>query len=148
MGMDKDMLLAELLDCGYADLKVVTDSKYEISTIMEFAEEYDEGKVNLQKMFRAIVDCVITDLSGMVTARYMGLREDLEEVEFDEDQTKAVLLQDQISKLEKMKPEDDITYYFNYLDSHIIISKNEEDYRNMFEVELETLENMSGFNFE
>jgi len=139
--MDWKSLLCNLLDCGYLDLQMIEDADedYVLEAIDRLKNEGLEISLN------GILDAMFFDaknnLMEAVEARVDVLEEN--EDELDEDG------REELADMRKLNPDEDITWFINWSDSHIYISEDVEAvYRNWFGGLIDDLENKMGIEFE
>lgn len=116
----EDLLLA-LLNCGYADLPMVTDSKFEMYEIVDFArDELDIKNPNINDLISAMLQLGI----GIVANYIEDSKEDVYEGLSEEDKE----LFDSI----EFDPYEDITIYVNCIDSHAYLNEDKKEYYDKF----------------
>ena len=136
-------LLCELLGCGYLDLQMFDDADEDF--VVEAIDDLRENRceITLNGIFEAMFWKVQSELREAVETRINDLEcyENSDAIDDDE--------KNELEKLRDLEPDEDITYYLNYLDTHIYISDRTEGiYREYFSDTIDTLENKMGFCFE
>ena len=139
--MDWKSLLCNLLDCGYLDLQMIEDAdeNYVLEAIDYLKNEGLEISLN------GILDTMFFDaknnLMEAVEARVDVLEENEDELDEDE--------REELADMRKLNPDEDITWFINWSDSHIYINEDVEAvYRNWFGGLIDDLENKMGIVFE
>lgn len=133
-------LLSTILDCGTADLHIIQDTMYDWSAIIERTKDFDSG-LTLGTMFLAIVELGREDLNSAINAR-------IEELQFKVEEELEEHEKGELEELEKLDVHADIETYFNYIDTHVNLVNNEDVYKKYLNKEIESFENMTGFNLE
>lgn len=134
---NKDYILACVLDCGIADISIIEDCKYDWNEIVEDTKT-NYGNVNLGNIFFTIMNFGQGDLANKISER-------IEELEGQEE--RGVEESEELESLKKLDVYEDIETFFNYLDTHVYIIKNEEIYRKYLEEALDDFEENTGFVF-
>lgn len=138
-----ETLLCALLDCGTLDLTMLkdTDSDYLCDAIDRLKDEGAEISLNgiFNEMFYQAAgelnDALETRIGDLECFKDAGPLEEGEEEE--------------LKALKTLNPEDDVTWYVNWMDTHIYIcSDKEEIYREYLDGPIEELERLMGFEFE
>lgn len=133
-------LLSAILDCGVADISILDGVEYDwdrvISEAKQESEMTDGASLNLQSLFNAVINIGLSNIDGIIEKR----KEDMEDDDFIDEHGLQVL-----KDHESLNPYEDFTTYFNYLDSHVYVSKNQELYKKYFENEIEVFEKNTGF---
>lgn len=134
-GKMEDLLLA-LLDCGYMDLPMITDSQFEMYEIVDYAK--DEMGVENPKINDLIYAMLQLGI-GIVATYIEENKEDVYEGLSDEDKE----LFDSI----EFEPFEDITVYTNCIDSHAYLNDDKREYYEKFFPEaLERFEGMTAIS--
>ena len=139
--MDWKSLLCNLLDCGYLDLQMIEDADEDY--VLE-AIDYLKNE-GLEISLNGILDTMFFDaknnLMEAVEARVDVLEENEDELDEDE--------REELADMRKLNPDEDITWFINWSDSHIYINEDVETvYRNWFGGLIDDLESKMGIEFE
>lgn len=142
--MNDRILLSAILNCGTADLSILDGVEYDWGDIVDEARE-EYGEITLDSLFSTVIDFGISDLN-------LRIDEKIDELKYKimntEDDGKIERLENIIQLLKKVEPQDDFGIYFNYLDTHVCISKNIDIYLNYLGDEIEEFENNTGFDLQ
>lgn len=130
-------LLMAILKCGSDDLSLLENSNADFEEIVEYLK--DNGvDVNLQSIVTEMYENAKNDFFEKVNQR-------IENLKTESNLTKEEKLElDDISNLS----EDDFSFYFNCLDTHMSIINNLEIYEKYFEEKIDAFEDYTGFNLE
>lgn len=129
----RDFLIMAILDCGSADLSIIDNVEYDFYEIVEHFKE--EGiPLSLENIVIEIFLMGIDDLKIAIKNKLEELRES--------GKSKKI-----IKKIEELNPDRDVTWYFNYLDTHIYLDDCEGTYRKYFSKEIDEIEDNMGFEF-
>jgi hypothetical protein len=131
-------LLCALLGCGTSDLSLIGDTTLGWSDIIDRAKGREE-EISLGSMFNAIVDLGKNNLKVSIDMRISDLQG---EDQLTEEETA------ELDSLEKLNVEQDISTYFNFLDTHVNFINNEEVYRKYLSDQIDTFEDETGFNLQ
>ena len=133
----KTSLLCDLLDCGYADIGIIEDCKYDFDEIIEECKE-NFGDISLAGLADTILSRGLCDIQDSIDKRIKNL----EECEQHLNKT----CQAELDALKEIDPFEDTTRYFNYLDTHIWLSSdNEELWKKYLVNEVDEFEENTGF---
>lgn len=142
--MNDRILLSAILNCGTSDLSILDGVEYDWGDIVDEARE-EYGEITLDSLFNTVIDFGISDLN-------LRIDEKIDELKYKimntEDDGKIERLENIIQLLKKVEPQDDFGIYFNYLDTHVCISKNIDIYLNYLGDEIEEFENNTGFDLQ
>lgn len=132
------MLLSEILGGGYADLDILSGTKYGWSQIIERAKESD-AQIDLGGMFFAIVNIGLDNLSDFIKERIKELNaiDDISHEELNE-----------LAQLQILDTGNDFEIQFNYSSSDVYLIHNEEVYREFLDKQLDFFEDNTGFNIQ
>jgi len=142
--MNDRILLSAILNCGTADLSILDGVEYDWGDIVDEARE-EYGEITLDSLFSTVIDFGISDLNLRIDEKIDELKYKIMNTEDDE---KIERLENIIQLLKKVEPQDDFDIYFNYLDTHVCISKNIDIYLNYLGDEIEEFENNTGFDLQ
>lgn len=142
--MNDRILLSAILNCGTADLSILDGVEYDWGGIVDEARE-EYGEITLGSLFSTVIDFGINDLNLRIDEKIDELKYKIMDTEDDE---KIERLENIIQLLKKVEPQDDFGIYFNYLDTHVCISKNIDIYLNYLRDEIEEFENNTGFDLQ
>lgn len=140
----KEELLCGILGCGFADLKIIDDCKYDLAQIYnDLKESYKD--VSLNTVIDAIFRLGVSELEEKVLSQ----KEDTE-IRLDSAVKGSKLermLYEQMEEISSLCPKDDVVWHTNFLDSDIGFLKNESIYRKYFPGEISEIEDDIGFEF-
>ena len=142
--MNDRILLSAILNCGTADLSILDGVEYDWGDIVDEARE-EYGEITLDSLFSTVIDFGISDLNLRIDEKIDELKYKIMDTEDDE---KIERFENIIQLLKKVEPQDDFDIYFNYLDTHVCISKNIDIYLNYLGDEIEEFENNTGFDLQ
>lgn len=176
MGNNKIEILSRILKCGYSDLDILEDIRYDLNDIIDnlieenllslssiISEVFYKGISELQEIVedKNIRSKIETNLKYLITI--LPSEEDGDEIieNFEQNLSEEdnLLLQkygnfewkedveETLFEFKNLCPEIDIEYEFNYLDTHIWFKKYSETYKRLFSSEIEEIEYNMGFNF-
>ena len=135
----KDDLLVELLGCGYADLSVLEDCKYDFSDIIE--ECYSVfGKLELNALARIMFEFGIREIGEAIDKRIDELANYVE----DEDELSEEL-REELNALRDLYVYEDIQSFHNYLDTSIWICNHNDVYEKYLGEALDMFEENTGY---
>lgn len=133
----KDDLLVELLGCGYADLTVLEDCRYDFSEIID--ECYSVyGKLELNALARIMFEFGIREIGDYVCER-------IEELEGYGEDTLDEELREELNALREIDVYEDIQSFHNYLDTSIWVCDHNGIYENYLSEALDTFEHNTGY---
>ena len=140
----REELLCGILGCGFADLKMIDDCKYDLAQIYnDLKESYKD--VSLNTVIDGIFRLGVSELEEKVLSQ----KEDTEIrlASAVKGSKLERLLNEQMEEIKSLCPKDDVVWYTNFLDSDIRFCKNECLYRKHFAVEISGIESNMGFEF-
>lgn len=162
----KDILIS-VLSCGYADLSVITDCKYDIEELMEEVENMGYEKPDLNNLAKAMFYKGIYEIESFIEnnkdeilddidEKNAGIEDRMDELENDDEEFENDELWNKLDEeqadlktkkedIESLEPIDDIESYHNYLDTSIYFLKNQEIYQKYFQEALDEFEENTGF---
>ena len=138
-----EILLCALLDCGTFDLSMLkdTDPDYLCDAIDRLKDEGAE--ISLNGIFNEMFYQAAGELNDALETRIGDLEAWKDADGIDDDEL------EEMQALRSLNPEDDVTWYLNWTDTHIYIcSDKEEIYREYLGGQVEELERLMGFEFE
>lgn len=140
----RDLLLTALLECGTLDLCVLDRVGYDWCDVLDRAEGFGVSfeKLGFNGLMRLVVDMGIEDLATAIGDRICELEAITNERELDEDEA------DELEMLRLLDPEEDVNAYFNFLDTHAYLQKNQDIYRDYAQDEVKEFEENTGLNME
>ncbi len=138
----KDDLLVELLGCGYADLSVLEDCRYDFSEIIE--ECYGVyGKLELNALARIMFEFGIREIGDYVNDRINSITYGVDEE--DEENMLSEELKEELHALRNLDVYEDIQSFHNYLDTSIWVCNHNETYEKYLGEALEGFANNTGY---
>lgn len=140
----RDALLSEILNCGYLDLCVLEDCKYDYSDLIENCK-FSFGEINLNNLARTMFDMGIGEIEDSIQARIEELKRELSYYEEDYFDKEIEEMRDVLKTLTKLSPFEDIESCHNYLDTSIYFINNSEIYNSYCQEELKTFTDNTGF---
>ena len=145
MSVNQNTVLKAVLHCGTMDLSILDDIEYDLGEIVE--ELIAEGiQPTLNQIMSEVFRKATEDMTDAVNEEIMYTREDLYDLDEDEEeQDTAHILQEKLSELLKLNPEEDIGWYCNCLDTSIYINRNSEIYNRYMDDAVERIGNRAGF---
>lgn len=144
MNNNIELLLSEILDCGIGDLCILEGCNYNWSDIVNHCKEnYGESSVTLENLFYSIIDFGMMDLVSEIEEKIDEIKKKIYETN-DEDEIDK--LESVLEELRIISPQDDIGFYFNYLDNNVYFNNNEEIYTRYLKDEIDNFENNTGFS--
>lgn len=133
----KDDLLVELLGCGYADLSVLEDCRYDFSDIIE--ECYSVyGKLELNALAKIMFEFGIREIADTVCER-------IEELEGYGEDTLDEEAREELNALREIDVYEDIQSFHNYLDTSIWVCNHKEIYENYLQDAFNTFSANTGY---
>ena len=132
------------MECGSLDLGILDDVGYDLGDIV--VELQDEG---IKPTLNAITDMIFIKGQREIAEKLEELIERMEEEleDTEEDTEEYENLENALSELEDLNPEEDINWFCNCLDTSVWFSENEEIYRKYLADEIEEVEDNMGFSF-
>lgn len=138
-------LASALLDCGYADLRVLKNCAYDFTDLIENCKD-GFGTINLNTLCRTMFEMGMVEIQDSIGERIEQLQEELKDVDDTETNNETEEMRDELANLLKLKPFDDIESYHNFLDTSIYFINNSDIYNNYCLHELETFGNNTGYS--
>lgn len=140
----RDLLLTALLECGTLDLGVLDRVGYDWCDVLDRVEGFGVGieKLGFNGLMRLVVDMGIEDLATAIGDRICELEAITNERELDEDEA------EELEMLRRLDPEEDVNAYFNFLDTHAYLQRNQDIYRDYAQDEVREFEENTGLNME
>lgn len=141
----REGLLCGILGCGFLDLRIIDDCRYDMTQICNDLKESHKD-VSLNAVIEEIFRLGVLELEEMVSIR----KEDTEiRLESAVKGSKLErLLNEQMEEIKSLCPKEDVVWYTNFLDSDIRFLKNESVYRKYFPGEISEIEDDMGFEFQ
>ena len=141
----REELLCGILDCGFADLSIIDDCRYDMTQMCNDLKESHED-ISLNAVIEEIFRLGVLELEEMVSI----LKEDTEIrlKRVSKGSKLERLLNEQIDEIKSLCPKDDVVLHTNFLDSDIGFLKNESVYRKYFPGEISEIEDDMGFEFQ
>ena len=141
----REGLLCGILGCGFLDLRIIDDCRYDMTQICNDLKE-SHNDVSLNAVIEEIFRLGVLELEEMVSIR----KEDTEiRLESAVKGSKLErLLNEQMEEIKSLCPKEDVVWYTNFLDSDIRFLKNESVYRKYFPGEISEIEDDMGFEFQ
>ena len=137
-------LIRAILNCGMDDLSILDDSEADMFKIVE-QMRFEGLELSLNGIMAEIFKEGIFRMNEAVKAE----RKRLETEECEGTLTEAGYEQLEAMRLHNLSPQNDFTYYLNYLDTHLSCdSEKKEVYEEFFEQEMQALMDYTGFNIE
>ena len=132
----KDDVLVALLDCGYGDLGVLDDCKYDL--VDDIAEMLDcEMKVTLNGLAWAMFRHGLSDIRYAIEERI----EELEERDELSDEEQA-----ELDELQTLDPYEDTESFHNFIDTSIWFRANKDIYEKYLQTALAEFEKNTGYS--
>lgn len=141
----REGLLCGILGCGFLDLRIIDDCRYDMTQICNDLKESHKD-ISLNAVIEEIFRLGVLELEEMVSIR----KEDTEiRLESAVKGSKLErLLNEQMEEIKSLCPKEDVVWYTNFLDSDIRFLKNESVYRKYFPGEISEIEDDMGFEFQ
>ena len=150
-------MLCEMLNCGYLDLEMLDKCNYDYEDIKGYFEDYRIKDINLEIIIDSIISFYISNINEKIENKITEIETELKELERYSDENNGNIDNETIDKIEYLRQEledlqelnvdNDITYYINYLDTHLYINDNDtrEIYNKYLSEEIEEENNKIGF---
>ena len=165
-------LLSALLDCGTADISIISDCGYDMDEIVEITKE-EWGDVRLENLTYTIIEHGLNDLEHSIETRirrikdeypdldelmdgrdgdeyeeYIGQLDDAGELSMEQfkDMDGILRAYRELDALEDLNVRMDTEYSFNYLATYVYFLNNEEIYREYCKDMLDEFERNTGFS--
>lgn len=128
-------LLTELLGCGYADLSVLDDCKYDMCDVIEYCKDADLD-VTLNSLAWSMFQIGLDDINRAIDERVdeLDVKDDLSEEE-----------QEELNALEHLDAHEDTESFHNFIDTSIWFHKNGDVYREYMSKALDEFEENTGY---
>jgi|GEM_PF-1097953 len=139
-----EKLLCDLLDCGWLDLGILDDTKYDLKEIVEDLQ-HNGIKPSLNIITGEIFRKGQKALEEKLEEKICELKSERDDCKKDSEEYNA--LQKQIKELKRCNTENDIDWSCNFRNSSIWFYENEEIYRKYLADEIEEVEDDMGFEF-
>lgn len=156
-------VLTKILNCGYCDLELLEDIKYDLDDIIQ--DCIDNNDLSLNSIFRGVFYTGARNLSYAFTEQKDDIRDNIlealenEKTEFvdsgemtieeleDCEEHKELIADLELLDSGILNPEDDMDYFLNYTDTHVSM-KHIGFYRRWMENDVEDIESNMGWSFE
>ena len=137
----REDLLTAILDCGYGDLYLLEDCRFDIGEIVEECQ-WTFGNLDINNLVRIMFEFGLRDIEYDIKNRIEELN-DIEQTEGELDESE----QEERYALSILNPSEDIESFHNYVDTHIWIEAKEkvETYERYLKDSLDQFEEMTGF---
>jgi len=136
----RDWLLCSMLKCGYLDLEMLDDIKYDWGDILKQID-YPDEEVTFNDLIGGAFELGACNIAETVENRINDLKVTQMERKLDEDEKQ------ELEDLRSLNPAQDIQGYFNCLDARIWFADNEDIYRKYVPEALESFEDNTGLTF-
>ena len=140
----REELLCAILGCGFADLKMIDDCRYDLAQIYNDLKEFRKD-FSLNAVIDEIFRLGVSELEEKVLSQKEDTKSRLENVA--KGSRLERLLNEQMEEISSLCPKDDVVWHTNFLDSDIRFCKNESLYRKYFPGEISEIEDDIGFEF-
>lgn len=137
----RNNFLMSVLNCGFADLKLIDGVGYEWNEILAYADNIEiESSLRsiMEKVFHygfdkiwVAIDDRICELEAITNERNMDESEETE-----------------LKELQSLNPHEDFSVYYNYLDTHVYCEKHKAAYRMYLRDALDDFLDGTGFEIE
>lgn len=116
----RETLLTAILDCGYGDLYLMDDCRYDIGEIVEECIDVFGG-LKINDLVRIMFDHGVSDIEYAINER-------LDELNYKADTEGELDEAEQIEHdaLETLEPREGFRSYHNFMDTHIWIDAKEK----------------------
>ena len=158
----QECVMTKILDCGTADLSLLDDINYDLDDILDslmennclslngiFQSVFVEGARELQEEFENQKEDIKAEILLRIEEEKTEWVEsgEMTQEELEETEEHKELVSD-LALLEggELKPEDDLSYYLNYQDTHVFM-KHIEFYRRYMENTVDDIEYKMGWSF-
>ena len=156
----KDSILCTLLDCGVCDLTMLEDIKYDLWDILKdmiankdmninsiFRGVFEQARFDLNSAFEEEKDDICEAIKDEMERYAADAKEDgVENFDEEDEYIKLIEYRDLLDAGE-INPEEDLTYYLNYMDTHVAL-KHYDFYFLWMRDHVLRIENLMGFEFE
>lgn len=141
----REELLCGILGCGFLDLRMIDDCRYDMTQIFNDLKESHKD-VSLNAVIEEIFRLGVFELEEMVSI----LKEDTEIrlKRVSKGSKLERLLNEQMEEINSLCPKEDVVWHTNFLDSDIGFLKNESVYRKYLPGEISEIEDDMGFEFQ
>nr|DAJ66234.1 MAG TPA: hypothetical protein [Caudoviricetes sp.] len=140
----REELLCAILGCGFADLKMIDDCRYDLAQIYSNLKEGYKD-VSLNTVIDEIFRLGVLELEEMVSILKEDTKIRLKRV--SKGSKIERLLNEKMDEIKSLCPKEDVVWHTNFLDSDIGFCKNESLYRKYFPGEISEIEDDIGFEF-
>jgi hypothetical protein len=140
----REELLCAILGCGFADLRMIDDCKYELAEIYSDLKEFRKD-VSLNAVINEIFRLGVSELEEKVSILKEDTKIRLNRV--SKGSKIKRLLNEKMDEIKSLCPKEDVVWHTNFLDSDIRFCKNESLYRKYFPGEISEIEDDMGVEF-
>ena len=118
----REDLLCSILDCGVDDLSVLDDVGLDWADVMERLrfEGIDIADIGFNGLMETVVELATDRMNEVILER-------IEELEHQEALSEEA--EEELRNLRRLSPQDDVSAYFNCLDTHAYLRKKAEVYK-------------------
>lgn len=150
-------MLCEMLNCGYLDLEMLDKCGYDYEDIKHYFDNYTIREIDLGIIMKSCLEHYIYNISEKLENIITETETELKELERYSDENNGNIDNETIYKIEYLRQEledlqelnvnEDIEYYFNYLDTSMYIANEEirEIYNKYLSEEIEEENKQIGF---
>lgn len=132
-----ECILTKLLDCGYADLEILEDIEYDLDDILQ--KLVDNNCLSFNSLLHGVFSKGQQELTDAIENHLSDLNGCINEINNDD-------ITSEITDIKTLNPEEDMSWYLNYLDTHVYLEKS-DTYKKYFADEIDCIENNMGFEF-
>ena len=132
-----ESLLCEILSCGTADLEMLDGFSLNWGEVLDQIDWPQYG-LGFNDIMRGVFACGIIRIENEIDCRICDLERSCSGEEEEEE----------LAALKLLNPNEDITAYFNCLDTYVYFRQNGEIYRRYLEYELNNFYDNTGFEIE
>lgn len=132
-----ESFLCEILSCGTADLEMLDDIEFNWDEVL-YQIDWPQYGLDFNDIMRGVFACGIIRIENEINCRICDLERNCSGEEEEEE----------LVALKLLNPNEDITAYFNCLDTYVYFRQNGEIYRRYLEYELNNFYNNTGFEIE
>ncbi len=173
---NRDYILSHILNCGFADLEILTCMKYDFFDIID--ELKDKNNLSLSAIVEHVFYNIVNEFKTKADLKketiISELKEYIEMLPSEEDTNEEIdckldkmnnnaiglyldnkyniewreEAEKHLENIKNLNPVEDIDFYFNYLDTHITIINYPETYKKFFADDLKDVEDLTGLNVE
>lgn len=132
-------LLTSVLDCGYADLDVLMNCKYDISDLMDEVRDMGYQMPNLNNLAMAMFYIGRRAIQEWIDNRKDEVEEEIDAIDdwfkdneahalgdIADEETRKEALEEMLKALEGLEPQEDIESFHNFMDTSVYFSSGEK----------------------